>query len=153
MVPGGEKALLKRAMKRAKLKGDPSSRRMRCGEQALCGDPIRPGGLESPFDQYRPGLRQTARATDERTLIAAIVPAGNSGRRHRHYFYRSQWDALRNGYRTILPAPAMVYIVGLMDRLVLDYVVRRKAGSHVTKSIMATIPVADVPLMRARNGR
>jgi hypothetical protein len=40
----------------------------------------------------------------------------------------------------------MAYVVGLMNSLVLDFVIRRKAGSHVTKSIMATLPVADVPL-------
>jgi len=146
VMPEGERALLKRAMKRAKLKGDPLRRQRRRGEQSLRGDGIRTGGLESPFDQYRPGFRETARPTDERTLIAAILPPETAVAHTIHFFYRSEWNALRNGYRTILPALAMVYIVGLMNSLVLDSVVRRKAGSHVTKSIMATVPIADVPL-------
>ena len=62
-----------------------------------------------------------------------------------HFFYRSEWNQARNGYETILPARAMVYVVGLFNSLVLDFVIRRKVGSHVTKSIMATVPVADVP--------
>ena len=57
------------------------------------------------------------------------------------------------GTETILPARAMVYVVGLLNSLVLDFVVRRKAGSHVTKSIMATLPIADVPAgQRPRRG-
>jgi hypothetical protein len=40
----------------------------------------------------------------------------------------------------------MVYVVAQMNSMVWDFVVRRKVGAHVTKSIMATLPVADVPL-------
>jgi len=145
-VPDGERALLRRAMKRAKLKGDPYSRRRRRGEQPLTGEGIRPAGLESPFDQYRLGFRETARAGDERTLIAAVLPPGTAVTHAIHYFYRSEWNEARNGYETILPARAMAYLVGLLNSLVLDFVVRRKVGSHVTKSVMATVPVADVPL-------
>jgi hypothetical protein len=146
VVPEGEKALLKRAMKRAKFKGDPLRRERRRGEQPLCGDDVRPDGLESPFDQYHPGFRETARATDERTLIAAVLPPGTAVTHSIHFFYRSKWNALLGGYQTILSAPAMMYVVGLFNSLVLDFVVRRKTGSHVTKSIMATLPIADVPL-------
>ena len=35
---------------------------------------------------------------------------------------------------------------GLLNSLVLDFVVRRKVGTHVTKSVMSTVPIADVPL-------
>jgi len=146
MEPEGELALLKRAMKRARLKGDPRHRARRRGEQSLYRGDIRPAGLESPFDQYRPGIRQVASATNERTLIAAVLPPGTVLLDSIHFFYRSEWNVLGNGYQTILPAPAMVYVVGLLNSLVLDFVVRRKAGSHVTKSIMATLPIADVPL-------
>ena len=63
-----------------------------------------------------------------------------------HYFYRSQWNEARNGYQTILPARAMVYLAGLLNSMVLDFVVRRKVDAHVTKSVMATVPIADIPL-------
>jgi hypothetical protein len=145
-VPEGEQALLRRAMKRAKLKGDPYARARRSGERALVGDGIRPGGLESPFDQYRLGFRETANRGNERTLIAAIIPPGTAVTHGIHYFYRSQWNEARNGYQTILPAPAMAYLAGLLNSLVLDFVVRRKVDAHVTKSVMATVPIADVAL-------
>ncbi len=144
--PDAEHALLRRAMKRARIKGDFRSRTRRHGEKALEGDSLRPGGLESPFDQFRPGFRQVASETNERTVIAAVLPPGTALSESVHFFYRSKWDPLGNGYRTILPARAMVYVVGLLNSLVLDFVIRRKAGSHVTKSIMVTLPIADIPL-------
>ena len=145
-MPEGERALMRRAMKRAKLKGDPGARSRRRGELPLAAADFRPEGLESPFDQYRLGFRQTASGTNERTLIAAIVPPGTAVADTVHYFYRSKWSEARNGYETILPARAMVYLAGLFNSLILDFVVRRKVASHVTKSVMATVPVADVPL-------
>jgi hypothetical protein len=63
-----------------------------------------------------------------------------------HYFYRSEWNQALDGYETILPARAMAYVVALFNSMVLDFVVRRKVGMHVTKSVMSTLPVADVPL-------
>ena len=146
VMPEGERALLKRAMKRAKLKGDPLRRQRRHGEQSLRGDGIRPRGLESPFDQYRPGLRETASATNERTVIAAVLPPGTAVAHKLHFFYRSVFDHAADGYRTVLPATAMMYIVGLLNSLVLDFVARRKISSSVTKSVMSTLPIADVPL-------
>lgn len=146
VVPEGERALLKRAMKRAKLKGDPLGRQRRRGEGPVCGDGIRVGGLESPFDQYRPCFRNVARANDERTLIAAVIPPGRSVNEHLPFFYRSAYENASHGYRTVLRANAMVYIVALFNSLVLDFVVRRKVSTAITKSVMATLPIADVPL-------
>ena len=145
-VPEGERALLRRAMKRAKLKGDPHGRTRRRGERPLLEEGIRPGGLESPFDQYRLGFRETSNRGNERTLIAAIIPPGTAVTHSIHYFYRSQWNEARNGYQTILPAGAMAYLAGLLNSMVLDFVVRRKVDAHVTKSVMATAPIADIPL-------
>ena len=141
----GEEALVNRARKRAKRKTVASLARPR-GERALLKPAPRQGVLEVPADHYRPGLRQTASATNERTLIAAILPPGTALGDTVHFFYRTIWDPLENGYRTILGSEAMVYVVGLMNSLMWDFVVRRKASGHVTKSLMATLPVADVPL-------
>jgi hypothetical protein len=152
-VPEGERALLRRAMKRAKLRGDPSARARRRGERTLLGEAIRPGGLESPFDQYRLGFRETANRGNERTLIAAVIPPGTAVTHGIHYFYRSQWNEARNGYQTILHAPAMAYLAGLLNSLVLDFVVRRKVDAHVTKSVMATVPIADIALDQGRGAR
>ena len=144
--PGGELSLLKRAMKRADFDGDPRKRSRRRGERPLITEPLRKRGLESPFDQYRLCFREVARATDERTLIAAVVPPGTALAHSVHWFYRSAWRPALDAYETVLPARAMVYVAALLNSLVLDSVVRRKASAHVTKTVMATLPVADVSL-------
>ncbi|HEU5159279.1 MAG TPA: N-6 DNA methylase [Streptosporangiaceae bacterium] len=141
----GDAALVNRARKRTKRKNVRGLARHR-GERSLFETEPRRGVLEPPIDHFRPCFRETARGGDERTLIAAIVPPGTSLAHTVHYFYRSTWDSQARGYRTVLKAGAMVYVVALLNSLVWDFVVRRKASAHVTKSIMATLPVADVPL-------
>ncbi|SCF20283.1 Methyltransferase domain-containing protein [Micromonospora haikouensis] len=144
--PEGETALLKRAMKRAQLRGDPRQRRRRRGERVLADENMRSGGLESPFDQYRICFREVARATDERTLIAAVLPPGTAVSHKLHFFYRSAFDHSFGGYRTVLNSRALVYVIALLNSLVIDFIVRRKVASSVTKSVIGTLPVADIPL-------
>ncbi|GAB3453816.1 Eco57I restriction-modification methylase domain-containing protein [Actinophytocola sediminis] len=141
----GEDALAIRAKKRAKKKDIRSLKRHQ-GERPLLVHEPRSGVLELPSNHYRPCFREVARATDERTLIAAILPPGTVVTHSLHFFYRSYFDHAGNGYRTALSAESMVYVVALLNSLTLDFVVRRKVGAHVTKSVMATLPVADVPL-------
>ena len=74
--PEGEFALLGRAMKRAKLKGDLATPRPAAREQ-IPDDHVR-GGLESPFDQYRPCHREIARAYRRKHLLAAVLPPGTA---------------------------------------------------------------------------
>ena len=142
--PAGEHALVERMRKRAKKR--PGSYRRGKGERGLTVPGPRRGILEIPADHYRPCYREIARATDERTIIAVIVPPGTALTRKLHFFYRSAFDHAADGYRTVLPATAMVYVVGLLNSLVLDFVARRKVSSTVTKAVMSTLPVADVPL-------
>ncbi|MGA5556188.1 Eco57I restriction-modification methylase domain-containing protein [Streptomyces lavendulocolor] len=146
--PDGEEALVGRAVKRAKLKKRSSTIPRRRGEESLRGNEVRKGALEIPADHYRLCFRETARATDERTLIAAIIPPDTAISHKLHFFYRSTFDHAANGYRTALSAEAMAYVAGLLNSLVIDFVVRRKVSSSVSKTVMSTIPVADVPLDR-----
>ncbi|KAA9374847.1 N-6 DNA methylase [Microbispora cellulosiformans] len=146
--PDGIDLLLQRAAKRRKARALYLSLARKKGEECLCGGSLRREILEPPVDHYRPCLRQVASATNERTLISAVIPPGIAVTESVHFFYRSSWNHVKGGYETILGAEAMVYVVALMNSLVLDFIVRRKAGSHVTKSIMASLPVADVPLDR-----
>ncbi|MEV6985432.1 hypothetical protein AB0M95_29800 [Sphaerisporangium sp. NPDC051017] len=141
----GDKALVNRARKRSKRKNVRGLRRER-GERFLSSVELRQGTLELPVDQFRPCFRETARGRDERTLIAAVLPPGTAVAHTVHYFYRSSFDLAHDGYRTVLSAEAMVYVVALINSLVWDFLVRRKASLHVTKSIMATLPIADVSL-------
>ncbi|MFF3689995.1 Eco57I restriction-modification methylase domain-containing protein [Streptomyces sp. NPDC002187] len=141
----GDEALVNRARKRAGKKSVGSLKRI-VGERHLAVLGPRSGVLELPIDGYRPCFREIARTTDERTLISAIIPPGLSLTRKLHFFYRSTFDPAENGYRTVLPAEAMVYVVALLNSLTLDFLVRRKVSSTVSKSVMSTLPVADVEL-------
>lgn len=69
----GEGMLVNRARKRAKKK-DIHSLKRPVGERPLCEAELRTNVLEIPAYQFRPCLRRKARATDERTLISAILP-------------------------------------------------------------------------------
>lgn len=142
----GENALVERARKRAKKKNVRSLKR-KTGERPLREPEPRLGVIELPVDQYRPCLRRKARATDERTLIAVVLPPGIVVTES-HFFYRSAFDFKADGYRTVLPADAMVYVVALLNSLTLDFVARRKVSSNVSKAVMATLPIADTPLDR-----
>lgn len=141
----GERALVERARKRAKIKRVSHLRRVR-GERHLRQSGPRVGVLELPVDQYRPVFRNVSSAGNERTLIATVMPPGCALLDAVPFFYRSAFDHEAGGYRTVLRAEAMVYLVALLNSLTLDFVVRRKVSGHVTKSVMATMPIVDIPL-------
>jgi hypothetical protein len=101
-------------------------------------------------DQYRLGFRNVARATDERTLIATVIPPDTALGEAVPFFRRSVQDDPAVGYRTVMDAASMLYLCGVLNSLVLDFVVRRKVTAHLTKSVMATLPIPDPPPDSAR---
>ncbi|MFJ9327351.1 Eco57I restriction-modification methylase domain-containing protein [Streptomyces sp. NPDC101230] len=139
-----EETLISRAQNRVRVKNLRSTGRP-SGEHFLLEEPRR-DVLEIPEDHYRILLREVSSATNERTLISCITPPGAAATRKVHFFYRSYFDYSVNGYRTVMRADAMAFVLALLNSLVLDFVARRKSSSTITKSIMATLPVSDVPL-------
>jgi len=150
LKPKGDEELVRREWRRAGYQG-PISDGVAClkGERRLLGTNRR-GGLEVPADQYRLGFRNVARATDERTLIAAVLPPGTALGDHVPFFHRSVQDDPEVGYRTVMDATSMLYLCGVLNSLVLDFVIRRKVSSALTKSIMATLPIPDPPVSSER---
>ncbi|AJE81745.1 restriction/modification enzyme [Streptomyces albus] len=140
----GDEVLVNRIRKRAKKKNIQGLQRLR-GEANLNSPEVRRDVIEVPADHYRPCVRRKARAGDERTLIATILPP-NTALTEMHFFYRSDFDHTANGYRTALRSRAMVFLVALLNSLILDFVVRRKVSSTVSKTLMASLPIADVDL-------
>jgi hypothetical protein len=61
------------------------------------------------------------------------------------FFHRSVQEDPAVGYRTLMDAASMLYLCGVLNSLVLDFVIRRKVSSALTKSIMATLPILDPP--------
>jgi hypothetical protein len=141
--PEGDEELVRREWKRSGNRGlVPKDVTRFRGEHRLLHDGRR-GGLEVPVDQYRLGFRNVARATDERTLIAAVIPPGTALGEAVPFFHRSIRDDPTTGYRTLMDAASMLYLCGVLNSLVLDFVARRKVTAHLTKSIMATLPIPD----------
>ncbi|MEV8071692.1 N-6 DNA methylase [Streptomyces pseudogriseolus] len=140
----GDDVLVNRIRKRAKKKTLQGLQRLK-GEAELNTSGFRKDVFEVPADHYRPCVRRKARAGDERTLIAAILPP-QTALTEMHFFYRSEFDHAANGYRTVLDSRAMVFVVALLNSLTMDFMVRRKVSSTVSKTLMASLPVADVPL-------
>jgi len=139
----GDQELVRREWRRAGHRGPVSDDVSRLKGERRLFEANRRGGLEVPADQYRLGFRNVARATDERTLIAAVVPPGTALSEHVPFLHRSVQDDPEVGYRTVMDATSMLYLCGVLNSLVLDYVIRRKVSSALTKSIMATLPIPD----------
>jgi hypothetical protein len=145
LKPEGDEELIRREWRRASHRGPvPADVTRFRAERRLLG-PDRRGGLEVPVDQYRLGFRDIARATDERTLIAAVLPPGSALGHSAPFLHRSSQDDPVSGYRTLLDASSMLYLCGVFNSLVVDFVVRRKVTAHLTHSIMATLPIPDPP--------
>lgn len=146
----GETELARREWKRSGHRGDlpdsDSASQRGAGEAGINAHGLRTETLEVPVDRYRLVMRDIARATDERTLIACVVPPGTALGHTAPFFRRSVCDDPVVGYRTILDARAMVFLAGVLNSVVLDFVARRKVTAHLTKSLLATLPVPDVDL-------
>jgi hypothetical protein len=82
------------------------------------------------FDQPRLAYRDVSGATNQRTLIAAILPAGVLTT---HTLFC---------LRTALPLIQQHFLCGLFNSYVLNAIVRLLMGSHVTTSLVESLPVA-----------
>ena len=75
------------------------------------------------------GWRDICRATDERTLIAGVIPAAAVGHTLPLLI-------------TTVPAPFLALLVGNLGALVLDYIVRQKVGgTHITFGLIEQFAV------------
>ena len=91
-------------------------------------------------------FRDIARATDERTLIAAVLPPGVALGDAVPFFHRTLQKDPERGYGTLIDTASMLFLCGVLNSLVLDFVARRKVSTHLTKAILATLPIPDPPV-------
>jgi hypothetical protein len=93
----------------------------------------------STFDRNRIAYRDVASATNKLTLIAAMLPAGAVST---HTVFCQ---------KTALLDDEQWCLLGLMNSLVANYLVRLQVTTHVTTSLMARLPVPKpAPPIRAR---
>lgn len=87
-----------------------------------------PGDL--PMDHPRIAFRDVARATDSRTMIACLLPAGTCAQHTAPLLVRREGDER-----------AEAYLLGVLSSLPFDWVARRWTELHMTFEILATLPV------------
>lgn len=80
------------------------------------------------YKGYRFAFREVAAMTNERTCIAAILPPST-------FAGHTLWVGTAPNTRTLL------YYVGVVNSLCLDWLVRFKGGTHVTLFIMQSLPL------------
>jgi hypothetical protein len=145
LKPEGDEELVRREWRRARYRGQVPAGVLRSTGESRLLEPNRRSALEVPMDQYRLGFRDVASATNERTLIAAVIPSSTALAHSVPFMHRSIEDDPDVGYKTLMDAHSMLYLCGVLNSLVMDFVVRRKVTGHLTKSIMATLPIPDPP--------
>src|SRR5205823_4646239 len=113
-------------------------------------------------DAPRLAFRDVARNTDERTLIASVLPpkvfAGNTLNyiipwRFNGQKVLTQRSSIRDCYEPALLPLIVAYLCGVLNSFTLDYMVRFKVTSHVNMFYFYQLPVprlaSDEPYCRA----
>ena len=88
-----------------------------------------------PYEHYRVAFRDVARNTDERTLIATVLPAG---------VYCPHTVSLEHP-ASGLTESERVLLVALFNSLVLDYLARPRVAAHLSFFLVQALPVPRLP--------
>lgn len=99
------------------------------GRKALLGRE-RDKGQKLDYQGYRLGLRAVASNTNERTLIASVIP--------RNVFCG---NSLLSTMGSTLDAHTMIFLAGVFDSFVLDAMLRSKATINVNMFYLYQLPV------------
>jgi hypothetical protein len=88
---------------------------------------------DAPFDRPRLAYREVAAATNRLTLIAAILPRGTV----------STHTVLC--LKTPLDEPEQLFVLGLFNSFVLNFLARLRVATHVTVAIVEHLPLPKPP--------
>jgi hypothetical protein len=115
------------------------------GYSALSGDDVCIAA-----DAPRLAFRDIARNTDDRTLIASVLPASVFTGNTLNYFVPwrfnleevlAQLPALKDCYEYAQPLEVVAYLCGVLNSFTLDYIVRFKVTAHVNMFYFYQLPV------------
>ncbi len=104
------------------------------------GEPLSENDVLLDCSEYRIGFRRIARSTDERTLIAAVIPKGVvcintllTIRNHHIEPYEEglQEEPLHNFYQRIFTDKELFNRVGLLNSIPFDYILRTKIDTDI----------------------
>lgn len=136
-------------------KGEESIRRKLAFRLERSGIPeknIDSASLKIYLDEFCVGIRDVGRSTDERTIIASIIPRnvfqGNTINYIVNYSYSFSKGAL---IVKPLPREEMLYLLAVLNSLTLNYYIRNKISAHVSMSFLYEMPIPKVkPALRTK---
>jgi len=112
--------------------------------------PLSPDDVCIAPDASRLAFRDVARNTDERTLIATILPPGVFTSNTLNYLTPWYFNAeeifehplsIKECYEPTFPVPILAYLCGVFNSFTLDYLLRFKVTAHVNMFYLYQLPV------------
>lgn len=101
--------------------------------------------IDLEYENFRLVYRAIGRSTDERTLIATIVPAnifiGHSMNYLRNYFYKKEKNVVK---QFKISYEDVVLIMSLFNSLTLNYYIRNKISANLTMNFIYELPFPKV---------
>lgn len=102
--------------------------------------------LTMSYEMYRIAFREVSSSTNKRTLISTMLPketvAGNT------LVTLSPTSIQANGhnynYVYSVPLKRQLVLVGLLNSFVLDFIIRRKVGTHVNIFYLNQLPIINI---------
>lgn len=101
------------------------------------------------YQNYRLVYRAIGRSTDERTLIATVIPPNNFCVNSVNYLINCSYQTLdhTNFQQYCLPAADNVYLMALMNSLVLNYFIRNKISANLNMFYLYELPIPQPELV------
>src|SRR6266566_4557417 len=127
--------------------------------KALGYPPLSPTDVYIAPDAPRLAFRDVARNTDERTLIATILPPGVFASNTLNYVAPWYFNAeeiferpssVRECYEPTFPTKTLAYLCGVFNSFTLDYLLRFKVTAHVNMFYLYQLPVPRLTIDNPR---
>ncbi|MCL4447057.1 MAG: N-6 DNA methylase [Candidatus Thermoplasmatota archaeon] len=105
------------------------------------------GELLMDYETDRLVLRRQARTTDERTLIASIVPKRNFLLDSLAYQRPYQFEVAEGKIRQVHNMDEDYYLLALLNSFVLDYYIRQRISANLNFSFLYELPIPKISNM------
>ncbi|WP_205426458.1 Eco57I restriction-modification methylase domain-containing protein [Helicobacter suis] len=106
------------------------------------------GAITFEHQYFRLGYREVARDTDERSLIVSLI-AKNCTAGH-SMFLSIPYVYTKEGIVEIKPLQ-LLFALGLLNSLVLDFIIRLRAQINITKTCLLELPLPQPSLTEIKN--
>lgn len=128
-------------LEKAKLNERLKSKELYRAKKAT-GKELKPDLIKYDREFFRLGYRKIARDTDERTLIASLLPK-NCGFGHSMFANAPKLYILKNDVicMDIVPYEKILFVLALFNSLVVDFIIRNMVQINVSKTYLERIPL------------